>query len=122
MPTVSVHPLPSKSPRDQVWDTLTEHFGNPRTKTERGMFGRVCAELLEAGATAEETDIACRYVIGAFDSPSVNAVPKWFSAAINGRKRPASSPSGKVCPDCGIVVQPPNTLASHLELQHQRQT
>ncbi len=115
---MSVHPLPDANPRHAVWDTLTEHFGNPRTKTERGMFGRVAAELLEAGATAEETDVACRYVIAQFDSPSVNAVPKWFSRAVNGKQRLASTPSGKVCPQCGIVVQPPNTLASHHELQH----
>ncbi len=48
------------------------------------MFGRVVAELLEAGATAAETVKACEYVIATFDSPSVNAVPKWFSVAQNG--------------------------------------
>ena len=72
-----------KSPRDQVWDSLTAHFGEPRTKTERSMFGRVVAELLEAGATSAETQKACEYVLENFDSPSVNAVPKWFSVAQN---------------------------------------
>lgn len=81
---MSVHPLRDgrePSPRDLVWDSLTAHFGEPRTKTERSMFGRVVAELLEAGATAAETVKACEYVIATFDSPSVNAVPKWFSRA-----------------------------------------
>jgi hypothetical protein len=73
-----------KSPREQVWDSLTASFGNPRTKTERSMFGRVVAELLEAGATSAETQKACEYVLATFDSPSVNAVPKWFSVAQNG--------------------------------------
>ncbi len=84
----NVHLLPpEKSPRDCVWDSLTAHFGEPRTKTERSMFGRVVAELLEAGATSEETVKACEYVQATFDSPSVNAVPKWFSVAQNGTAR-----------------------------------
>ncbi len=70
-----------------MWDSLTATFGEPRTKTERAMFGRVVAELLEAGATAQETVKACEYVIATFDSPSVNAVPKWFSVAQNGTPR-----------------------------------
>ena len=79
---------PEKSPREEVWDSLVAHFGNPRTKTERTMFGRVVKELLEAGATSEETDKACQYVLASFDNPSVNAVPKWLSRALmdTGRK------------------------------------
>ena len=81
---MSVHPLRDDNPRHAVWDELVAHFGNPRTKTERSMFGRVVAELLEAGATSAETQKACEYVLANFDSPSVNAVPKWFSVAQNG--------------------------------------
>lgn len=85
---MSVHPLRDDgNPRHQVWDSLTAHFGQPRTKTERSMFGRVVNELLEAGATQAETTKACEYVIATFDSPSVNAVPKWFSVAQNGLAR-----------------------------------
>ena len=83
----NVLPIRQHTPRDAVWDSLTEHFGNPRTKTERTMFGRVVKELLEAGATQEETDKACQYVLANFDSPSVNAVPKWFSISQNGTVR-----------------------------------
>lgn len=82
---MSVVPIRQRTPRDDVWDSLTAHFGTPRTKTERSMFGRVVNELLEAGATQQETTKACEYVIATFDSPSVNAVPKWFSAAQNVR-------------------------------------
>jgi hypothetical protein len=58
--------------------------------TERKMFGRVVAELLRGGATADETRKACAYVLATFDSPSVNAVPKWFSVAQNaGTKKTA---------------------------------
>jgi len=79
-----------RTPRDEVWDSLVASFGNPRTKTERSMFGRVVAELLEAGATSAETQKACEYVLATFDSPSVNAVPKWFSVAQNaGTKKSA---------------------------------
>ena len=80
---MTVHALrdDQKSPRDLVWDTLTAHFGNPRMDTERKMFGRVVAELLRGGATPDETRKACEYVLATFDSPSVNAVPKWLSRA-----------------------------------------
>lgn len=72
-----------RDPRHVVWDCLAEHFGPPRTKTEQAGFGKVVAELLEAGANEEETRNACSYVIRNFDSPSVFAVVKWFSVAIN---------------------------------------
>ena len=84
---MSVHHLPDANPRHAVWDSLVAHFGEPRTKTERAMFGRVVAELLEAGATAAETRKACEYVQANFDSPSVNAVPKWFSVAQNAQQK-----------------------------------
>lgn len=80
---MSIHAVPDENPRHAVWDTLTEHFGEPRMDTERKMFGRVVAELLRGGATADETRKACQYVLATFDSPSVNAVPKWFSVAQN---------------------------------------
>ncbi len=71
----------ARTPRDDVWDQLAECFGEPRTKTERTQFGRVVAELLEAGATPEETRKACIYIRTAFDNPSVFAVVKWFTVA-----------------------------------------
>jgi hypothetical protein len=85
---MSVHPIGrARNPKDEVWDVLVEHFGNPRMDTERKMFGRVVAELLRGGATETETRKACAYVLATFDSPSVNAVPKWFSVAQNGSAR-----------------------------------
>jgi hypothetical protein len=69
-----------------VWDELARHFGEPRTKTERSQFGKVVAELLEAGATVEETREVCIYVLAAFDNPSVFAVVKWFTAAQPGQR------------------------------------
>jgi hypothetical protein len=69
-----------------VWDELAEQFGEPRTKTERTQFGKVVAELLEAGATPEEVRSACVYVLAAFDNPSVFAVVKWFTAAQPGQR------------------------------------
>lgn len=80
----------ARTPRDDVWDCLALHFGEPRTSTERTRFGKVIGELLEAGATPEETDNACSYVIRNFDSPSVFAVVAWFSVAQN--EKPKLSP------------------------------
>ena len=73
----------TRTPRDDIWDCLAEQFGEPRTKTERTQFGKVVGELLEAGATEEEVHTASTYVLRNFDSPSVFAVTKWFSIAIN---------------------------------------
>lgn len=81
----------ARTPRDDVWDQLAEHFGEPRTKTERTQFGKVVGELLEAGATADEVKAACLYVLSSFDNPSVFAVTKWFTAAQQG-------PRGRVSP------------------------
>lgn len=80
-------PPRQRSPKDDVWDSLAEHFGEPRTTTEKNRFGKVVRELLEAGATAEETDNACAYVLRNFDSPSVFAVAAWFSVAQNEKPR-----------------------------------
>jgi hypothetical protein len=81
-----------KSPRDLVWDQLAEHFGEPRTKTERNMFGRIVAELMEAGANADEVRAACLYVLAAFDNPSVFSIVKWFTAAQQGQRPGRMSP------------------------------
>lgn len=77
----------ARTPRDDVWDCLAGHFGEPRTSTERSRFGKVVRELLEAGATPEETENACLYVIRNFDSPSVFAVVAWFSIAQNDKPK-----------------------------------
>jgi hypothetical protein len=79
-----------RTPRDDVWDVLALHFGEPRTKTERTQFGKVIAELLEAGASPEETTAACLYVLRTFDSPSVFAVTKWFTVAQQNRPKPSA--------------------------------
>lgn len=70
-------------PSDELWNVLSEVFGEPRTKTERSMFGRVVKELVEAGATPTEVVRTCAYVTARFDNASVNAVTKWFSASLN---------------------------------------
>lgn len=81
----------TRTPKDDIWDALAGSFGAPRTQTERTMFGKVVAELLEAGATVEETEKACEYVHDRFDTPSPFAVVKWLSASLNQKKRLSSS-------------------------------
>ncbi len=71
----------ARTPRDDVWDELAEHFGEPRTKTERTQFGKVVNELMETAASVEETRKAAVYVKANFDNPSVFAVTKWFTVA-----------------------------------------
>ena len=80
-----------RTPKDDLWDSLASHFGEPRTKTERSRFGKVVGELLEAGATPEETDNACLYVLRNFDSPSVFAVTAWFSVSQKAQTKPTGA-------------------------------
>jgi hypothetical protein len=82
-----------RTPKDDIWDALADSFGAPRTRTEQAMFGKVVAELLEAGATPLETAKACEYVQERFDTPSPFAVVKWLSASLN--QKPKLSSSGQ---------------------------
>ncbi len=80
-----------KTPKDEIWDALADSFGAPRTRTEQAMFGKVVGELLEAGATPQETEKACAYVLARFDTPSPFAVVKWLSASLNEKPKLSSS-------------------------------
>lgn len=77
----------ARTPRDDLWDVLAQHFGEPRMDQERAAFGKVVGQLLAGAATPDETTRACEYVLRNFDSPSVHAVPKWFSVAINAKPK-----------------------------------
>jgi len=80
-----------RTPKDDLFDCLSLHFGIPRTRTEEVMYGKVVSELLQAGATSEETENACSYVIRNFDSPSVFSVLKWLSRAQQAQSRPSGT-------------------------------
>lgn len=71
----------AKRPSDEIWSVLAEVFGEPRTRTEQTMFGKVVKELMDADATATEVVRTCAYVISRFENPSVFAVTKWLSAS-----------------------------------------
>jgi hypothetical protein len=44
----------SQRPRNEIWDTLAHMFGEPTTPSAIKARGKVCSELRQAGATAEE--------------------------------------------------------------------
>lgn len=69
-------------PRDLIWDTLTEAFGEPRTPSERGRRNRAVRELRLAEATPEEVQIAIDYCRRNFTSFSEIAVCSWLSRAL----------------------------------------
>ncbi len=75
-----------RTPKDDVFDVLAHFFGDPRTRTECTMFGKVVAELMEAGATPEETTKACEYVLTKFEKPSPFAVVKWFTISLRDKQ------------------------------------
>ena len=71
-----------ETPRDQIWDTLTEHFGEPRTRSERGRRNRAVRELKEAGATPEELQIVISYCQRSFSSYTEMALCSWLTRAL----------------------------------------
>ncbi len=52
---------PQKKPqeRNEVWDALSEIFGEPATRPAQKERGQVCRDLTEAGATASDDAVAC---------------------------------------------------------------
>ena len=80
----------TKTPANHAWDCIAAKFGDPRTKNEQAMFGKVVAELMAAGASTEEIEKTCDYVLQRFDNPSVMSIPKWFS--VSQKQGPQMSP------------------------------
>lgn len=69
-------------PRDVIWDTLTEEFGEVRTPMERGRRNKAVGELRAANATPQEIAIAVAFCRKNFTSFSEMAVCNWFSRAL----------------------------------------
>lgn len=72
----------SERPRDLLWDSLTEFFGEPRTQSERGRRNRAVRELREAGATPEEVQIVIDYCQRNFTSFTEIALCSWLTRAL----------------------------------------
>jgi hypothetical protein len=72
----------SPRPRDEIWDTLTEHFGEPRTKSERGRRNAAVRELRDAGARPDEIRTALEYCARTFTHFTEIAVCSWFTRAL----------------------------------------
>lgn len=73
--------------RDPIWDALTEHFGQVRTKDERGRRNAAVKQLREAEATPEEIKIAYEYCETRFTHFSEMALCNWFSRALHEASR-----------------------------------
>lgn len=50
---------PAARPRDEVWDALATVFGDPVTRGERALRGKIVRSLKEAGATGREVHRRC---------------------------------------------------------------
>jgi hypothetical protein len=65
---------PKERPRDEVWDTLTELFGEATTRRTRGRRNAAAKELREANATPEEIRLTydyCRRYFGYFTEMAI---------------------------------------------------
>lgn len=78
--------------RDEIWDALTEHFGEVRTPRDRGRRNVAARELREAGASAEEIAIAYAYCAKNFTTFTEIAISAHFGRAQHEAARPAVSP------------------------------
>lgn len=74
-------------PRDEVWDTLTECFGEVRTPNERNRRNAAVKQLREAAATPEEIRIAYDYCQRSFAGFTEMAVCSHLSRALHENKR-----------------------------------
>ena len=72
----------SERPRNDIWDSITAHFGEPRTKSERTRRGKAVSELRDAGATAEEVTIVIDYCQRNFTSYTEMALCSWLTRAL----------------------------------------
>lgn len=76
------YPMPKAGEIDEIWDALTEAFGDVRTPSERGRRNRAVRELREAEAKPEEILIAVAYCRRNFTSFTEMAVCNWFSRSL----------------------------------------
>lgn len=75
--------------RDEVWDTLTECFGEVRTKDERSRRNAAVKQLKEAQATPEEIRLTYDYCQRSFSSFTELAICGWLSRALHESKQDA---------------------------------
>jgi hypothetical protein len=68
---------------DEIWDALTEHFGDVRTKDERGRRNAAVKQLREAGATPEEIRVTFEFCEARFTSFTEMALCSWLSRALH---------------------------------------
>lgn len=73
----------TERPADEVWDTLTELFGEVRTKSERGRRNRAVGELREAKATPEEIRVAYAFCKKNFTAYTEMALCNWLSRSLH---------------------------------------
>lgn len=75
----------TERPRNLIWDALTVHFGEPRTKQEATRRGKAVKELKEANATPEEVAITIDYCKRHFTTFTEMAICGWLSRALQER-------------------------------------
>lgn len=79
----------SERPRDELWDALTDEFGEVRTKSERGRRNVAVRELREAAVTPAEIVIAVAYCRRNFTYFTEVAVCNWIGRALHEEQQAA---------------------------------
>lgn len=69
-------------PRNPIWDALSVHFGEPRTKAEQRRRGKAVKELKDAEATPEEIAITIDYCKRHFTTFTEFAICGWLTRAL----------------------------------------
>lgn len=85
-PAVTADAVTALRPRNELWDALTEVFGEARTETAKSLRGKVVRSLAQAGATPDEVLSRARSWPSHFDSATLTetALEKHWDAL--GRK------------------------------------
>ena len=78
-------PDPHREPRppDPLWDELTKHFGDARTKDERSRRNAALKQLRDAEATPEELRVTFEFCQARFTSFTEMALCGWLSRALH---------------------------------------
>ena len=100
---------PKARERDEIWDTLTAIFGEPRTPSQTRLRGKHVKELKIAAATPDEIHRQSRLFTRRFENATLTepALVKWFGQLEPAKPNAAGAPVGDNprCKHGTLIVQ-----------------
>jgi len=109
------------SANNEVWDACVEVLGHePKTKTEKALWGRMIKSLSEAGATAESIRGAATAYRREWPKMSltITSIEKWYSQMLRSRQAAIEIEKPFVCEYCGLRFKTDARRIEHEEHIH----